>query len=151
MDPGHFPQLLQGAQNAIHLATQYAQHKVQPDGHWCGPIPSNTTVTAEWIFFLHLHRLPINDDDRAGYTLHFLSTQETDGSWAIAPEYPYEGNLSCTIEAYFALKMLSLPTTYAVMLKARDFILSHGGIEKMRNFTRIFLAMFGLLLWSCVP
>jgi len=103
---------------------------VQPDGYWCGPLPSNATVTAEWIFFLHLHRLPINDGDRAGYTLHFLLTQETDGSWAIAPEYPYGGNLSCTIEAYFALKMLGLPTTHNAMLKACDFILSHGGMRK---------------------
>ncbi|KAK0704500.1 terpenoid cyclases/protein prenyltransferase alpha-alpha toroid [Lasiosphaeris hirsuta] len=145
------PQLLQEASNAIQLATQYAQYKVQPDGHWCGPLPSNATVTAEWIFFLQAHQLPIDDADRAGYILHFLSTQETDGSWAIAPEYPDGGNLSCAIEAYFALKMLGVPSTQAEMAKARDWILSHGGIERMRNFTRIFLAMFGLLPWSCVP
>ncbi|KAK3343394.1 putative squalene-hopene-cyclase [Lasiosphaeria hispida] len=151
MDPYQTPQLVQEASNAVHLATQYAQHKVQPDGHWCGPLPSNATVTAEWIFFLQAHQLAISDADRAGYILHFLSTQEADGSWAIAPEYPYGGNLSCTIEAYFALKMLGLPTTRPEMVKARNFVLSHGGIEKMRNFTRIFLAMFGLLPWSCVP
>ena len=114
-------------------------------------MPSNATVTAEWIFFLQAHQLPISDADRDGYSLHFLSTQQTDGSWAIAPEYPDGGNLSCTIEAYFALKMLGLPPTHPAMLRARDFVLRHGGIEKMRNFTRIFLAMFGLLPWSCVP
>jgi squalene-hopene/tetraprenyl-beta-curcumene cyclase len=109
------------------------------------------TVTAEWIFFLQAHQLPISDADRAGYTLHFLSTQQSDGSWVIAPEYPDDGNLSCTIEAYFALKILGLHSTHPGMLKVRNFVLGHGGAEKMRNFTRIFLAMFGLLPWSCVP
>lgn len=37
------------------------------------------------------------------------------------------------------------------MLRARQFILSVGGVAKVRVFTRIYLAMFGLFSWSMVP
>jgi squalene-hopene/tetraprenyl-beta-curcumene cyclase len=80
---------------------------------------------------------------------YFLSEQNGDGSWALAPHYP--GDVSTTTEAYFALKLLGIQPDIAPMQRARQFIISEGGIAKVRIFTRIFLATFGLFPWKAVP
>lgn len=79
----------------------------------------------------------------------FFSDQRSDGSWGIAPDGP--GDVSTSVEAYLALRLLSVPTTNKSMLRARQYILSVGGVAKVRVFTRIYLAMFGLFPWSVVP
>lgn len=79
----------------------------------------------------------------------FFSDQNSDGSWGIAPDGP--GDLSTSVEAYLALKILSVPATNSAMLRAREYILSVGGVAKVRVFTRIYLATFGLFPWSVVP
>lgn len=79
----------------------------------------------------------------------FFSDQNSDGSWGIAPGHP--GDVSTSTEAYLALRILNVPTTHPAMLRARQYILSVGGVAKVRVFTRIYMAMFGLFPWSAVP
>jgi squalene-hopene/tetraprenyl-beta-curcumene cyclase len=139
------------AVRAVNLATKYAKDNVHDDGHWLGPMSSDVTITAEWLFLLQSIGREINGKDNESYRYHFLSSQEEDGSWAVAPRYPYGGNLSATIEAYLALKILGVSPDDPAMRKAREYILKHGGAEKMRIFTRFHFAMFGLLPWQAVP
>jgi squalene-hopene/tetraprenyl-beta-curcumene cyclase len=142
---------LSEAEHALQLATQYARDKVHDDGHWLGPMSSDVTITAEWLYLVQSIGRTISDQDNQAYRYHFLSCQQDDGSWAVAPNYPYGGNLSATIEAYLALKILGLSSDDDAMKKAREYILANGGAENMRIFTRFHFAMFGLLPWSAVP
>ncbi|KAI0805726.1 terpenoid cyclases/protein prenyltransferase alpha-alpha toroid [Xylaria sp. FL0064] len=75
--------------------------------------------------------------------------QPEDGSWALAPGLP--GNLSTTVEAYLALKILGVSASHPAMRQAHDFVLIHGGVARVRFFTRFFLATFGLFPWTAVP
>lgn len=79
----------------------------------------------------------------------FFSDQNSDGSWGIAPDVP--GDVSTSTEAYLALRILNVPSTDPAMLRARQYILSVGGVAKVRVFTRIYMATFGLFPWSAVP
>lgn len=106
------------------------------------------TITAEYIFLRQALGLDLTTDGEA-YRRWVLSDQKSDGSWGIAPNY--SGDVSTSVEAYLALKLLNVPTTNPAMLRARQYILPAGGIVKVRVFTRIFLAMFGLFSWSAVP
>ena len=72
-----------------------------------------------------------------------------DGSWSIAPDH--HGDISTTTEAYLALKILGLAADDPAMLQAHDFMELQGGIARVRIFTRIFLATFGLFPWSAIP
>ncbi|CAI7645548.1 unnamed protein product [Penicillium bialowiezense] len=134
--------LAQQAQNAINLAAKYSIHRQHEDGHWCGELKSNATITAEYVMLRQALDLDMTVD-REDLISWFLSDQNPDGSWSIAPEYP--------VEAYFALKILGLEPDMAVMRKARQFIISAGGVAKVRIFTRIYLATFGLFPWDAVP
>lgn len=109
---------------------------------------SNATITAEYVFL----RQALGLDLAAGGEpiCHWLlSDQKPDGSWGIAPDYA--GDVSTTVEAYLALKILKVPTDASAMTRARDFIIAVGGVAKVRIFTRIYLATFGLFPWSAVP
>jgi len=80
---------------------------------------------------------------------YLLRQQTKEGSWTIW--YGGPGDLSTTIESYFALKLAGYPAEHAAMRKAREFILAKGGILKARVFTKIFLALFGEFSWLGVP
>ncbi|KAL4970161.1 terpenoid cyclases/protein prenyltransferase alpha-alpha toroid [Aspergillus stella-maris] len=143
-----FKELPSQADLTVKRATDWAISKVHDDGHWCGELKSNVTITAEYIFLRQALGLDIQFDGPA-YTRHLLSSQSSDGSWGLAPAYP--GDVSTTTEAYLALKMLGTSRDMPEMQRARQFIVESGGVAQVRVFTRIFLAMFGLFPWSSIP
>lgn len=133
---------------ALDLAVNYSFESVHGDGHWCGELRSNATITAEYVFLKQSLGLEMRIDGDA-LCKWFLSNQNTNGSWGIAPNYP--GDVSTTVEAYLALKILGIPSEIPSMRRACAFIVSVRGVSKVRIFTRIFLATFGLFPWSAVP
>ncbi|KAL5325582.1 hypothetical protein ACEPPN_006710 [Leptodophora sp. 'Broadleaf-Isolate-01'] len=133
---------------ALKSAIRYASDLARDDGHWCGELRSNATITAEYVFLRQALGLDMEFDKRA-LCQWLLSDQNHHGSWSIAPDYP--GDVSTTTEAYLALKILGIPADDPVMQRARDFVIEAGGIAKVRIFTRIYLAIFGLFPWDAVP
>lgn len=133
---------------SLRKAAKYIQSQVRSDGHWCGEVKSNTTVTSEYITLLYALELPVPDGP-GPWISWLLSEQKPDGSWGPAPDIP--GDISETIEAYFALKILGLDPEQPIMNKARDWILANGGVARVRIFTRIYLACFGLFPWAAIP
>lgn len=118
------------------------------DGHWHYPLDDSITMNAEYIFFLRW--MNENDEELIQKLANFiLSSQRTDGSWNIYDDGP--GNLSASIEAYFALRLANISADSPALLKARQFILSEGGIPKARVFTKIWFSLFGLYPWEGIP
>lgn len=107
----------------------------------------NISTETQHIFILSALGMAITDPEP--WVVHMVNEQKPDGSWGIATEL--EGNISLSVEAYFALKLLGLPPTHPALEKAREWILGHGGVACVRMFTRCHLAMFGLLPWSAIP
>ncbi|KAK8000779.1 squalene cyclase [Apiospora arundinis] len=148
LDPTHRTQeLYTRARQSINLATEYAWSQYRPDHHWMGELRANPAITAQHIFFYQALGVPIPDAD--AYRRYLLSQQQADGSWAIAPAYP--GDLSMSAETYLALRILGAPSDEQAMRRGRAFIRGCGGIARVRIFTRIFFAQFGLFPWSAVP
>lgn len=117
------------------------------EGYWWAELESNVTITAE---YLMLHRLlGLGEEKFPGMVADLLSRQLPNGAWSLW--YGDGGELSTTVEAYFALKLAGLPAADPRLAKARDFILSRGGALKTRVFTRIFLALFGQVSWEGIP
>ncbi|KAJ5139323.1 squalene-hopene-cyclase [Penicillium bovifimosum] len=140
--------LLSRVKHSLLLAAQHSKEQIKPDGHWCGEVKTNVTTTAECVFLYYSLGIDLTKD-REAIIQWLLSEQRPDGSWSIAPRYP--GDISLTVEAYLALKILGVPQESPVMQKACEFVLAVGGVAKVRIFTRIYLAMFGLFPWAVVP
>lgn len=117
-------------------------------GYWHYALDDNMTMNAEYILFHEW--LGLNDEvliRRLASAM--LKRQNADGSWSLYFDGP--GNLSATIECYFALRVAGHSLNDPSMLRARDFILRHGGIPKSRVFTKIWLALFDLFPWNGIP
>ena len=136
------------AQEACDKAIKHASSVSKADGHWCGEQLGNATMTSEYVFLRQSLGLDLNKD-RDALSQWLIKDQKPDGSWGLAPNYP--GDVSISVEAYLALKILGLSTFAEPLEKARKFILNAGGVAKVRIFTRFHLAIFGLFPWTAVP
>ena len=116
------------------------------DGYWWAELESNATMDAEYVLMTHF--LGARDDAIwRGVAQDIRSYQRDDGSWALYAGAP--GDLSTTIECYFALRLTGDSGPH--LARARQFIAARGGIARARVFTRIWLALCGEWSWDDLP
>ena len=133
---------------ALERAVDWLLKEQDPEGWWSGELETNVTMTAEHVLLFRFLGLP-HDEFREGAIGHILRHQRSDGSWALY--YGGPADLSTTIEAYVALKVLGVDPDGNEMRKALAVILRAGGVVNARVFTKIWLALFGIYPWSGVP
>ena len=75
--------------------------------------------------------------------------QAEHGGWPLY--HGGEFDMSCTVKAYYALKLAGDDPQAPHMVRARAAILERGGAARANVFTRIALALFGQLPWRGVP
>ncbi len=133
---------------AAAAAAQGFLFRIHRGDHWCAELESNTTITAEYVLLRQALGLDLAEK-REPIARYFFSRQKSDGSWGIAQGLP--GDVSTTVETYLALRLLGLPPDDGRLRRAERFVRGSGGIEEVRVFTRINLALFGLFPWDAVP
>ncbi|HEX6965203.1 MAG TPA: squalene--hopene cyclase [Gemmatimonadaceae bacterium] len=134
--------------SALSSAVEWLLARQQPDGWWVGELETNVTMTAEHVLLLRFLGVGI-DAIREGAIRHILRNQRDDGSWALYADAP--ADLSTTIEAYVALKVLGLDPEWSPMQRALGVIRKLGGVAEARVFTKIWLALFGEYPWDGIP
>ncbi|HXG36230.1 MAG TPA: squalene--hopene cyclase, partial [Dehalococcoidia bacterium] len=133
---------------AIKRSQDYFLRTQHADGYWWGELESNVCMAAEYLLLTQF--LGVADSRRWRKIVNYLRRQQRpDGTWPIYYEGP--SDLNATVESYFALKLAGVPPSDPMMEKARAFILSRGGVPKVRIFTKIWLALFGQWDWRGVP
>lgn len=133
---------------AIAATQNYLLSIQNPAGYWWAELESNVTITAEAVL---LHKIWGTDLERPLHKVeHYLRSQQREhGGWELF--YGDGGELSTSVEAYMALKLLGVSETDPAMLRAKTFILKRGGISRSRIFTKIHLALIGCYSWQGVP
>ncbi|MHB8492398.1 MAG: squalene--hopene cyclase, partial [Solirubrobacteraceae bacterium] len=132
----------------LDRACQHLLSVQDESGWWKGELQSNVTMDAEDILlreFLGIRRA--EETERSAAWIR--SQQRADGTWANFHGGP--GDLSTTIEAYWALRVAGDQPEQEHMRAAAGFIRDSGGIERARVFTHVWMALFGLWSWDCVP
>jgi squalene-hopene/tetraprenyl-beta-curcumene cyclase len=118
------------------------------DGYWLFELEADCTIPAEYIMMMHF----LDEIDaalEAKLCRYLRSTQAEHDGWPL-----YHGgdfNISCTVKAYYALKLAGDSPDAPHMVRARTAILRRGGAAAVNVFTRIALALFGQLPWRGVP
>src|ERR1700736_6064259 len=128
---------------ALSLACERLLALQNEAGWWQGELQTNVTMDAEDMLlraFLGARRA----DETERSAAWIRSQQRADGTWANFHGGP--GELSTTIEAYWALRLAGDRPEDEHMLSAASFIRAKGGLEHARVFTHVWLALFGL--WS---
>jgi squalene-hopene/tetraprenyl-beta-curcumene cyclase len=134
--------------NAIAKAKSKLLSLQNKEGYWVFELEADCTIPAEYI--LMMHYMDEIDEELQTKIANFLRSEQTaDGSY---PLYRGgTGDISCTIKAYYALKLAGDSEDAAHMVKMREWILAQGGAAKANVFTRIMLAIFEQIPWRGVP
>ena len=133
---------------AIARSQEYLLSIQDTAGYWWADLESNVTITAEAVL---LHKIWQTDKTRplAKAETYLRSQQRKHGGWELY--YDDGGDLSTSVEAYMALRLLNVPASDPALIRAKQFIVAHGGISKTRIFTKLHLALIGCYSWQGLP
>ena len=81
--------------------------------------------------------------------IYLRRIQGAHGGWPLVHDGDFD--MSASVKAYFALKMIGDSIDAPHMARAREAIRSRGGAANSNVFTRFMLSMFGVLTWRSVP
>ena len=117
-------------------------------GYWLFELEADCTIPAEYVLMTHfLDEIDASLEPKLAAYLR--ARQAEHGGWPL-----YHGgdfDMSCSVKAYFALKLAGDSPQAPHMVRARAAILQRGGAARCNVFTRITLALFGQLPWRGVP
>jgi squalene-hopene/tetraprenyl-beta-curcumene cyclase len=135
-------------ESALYAARKALLALQHPDGYWSFELEADCTIPAEYILMMHFMG-EIDSTLQAKLAVYLRAHQADDGGWPL-----YRGgelDLSCTVKAYYALKLAGDDPHAAHMARARRAILTRGGAARANVFTRIALALFEQVPWCAVP
>lgn len=118
------------------------------DGYWCYELEADCTIPAEYILMLRYlgEREPELESKLASY---MRRCQGDNGGWPLYPGGAMD--ISCSVKAYYALKMVGEAIDAPHMTRAREAIIAAGGAARANVFTRTMLAQFEQVPWRAVP
>lgn len=119
------------------------------EGYWCAELEGDSILQSEYILMKYI--LGEENDSRLEKIARYLRSQqrEEDGAWA---QYPgSRPDLSATVKAYLALKLMGDDPESLPMRKARELILRIGGAEHCNTYSKFYLAALGQMPWDSVP
>jgi len=117
-------------------------------GYWLFELEADCTISAEYILMMHFLD-EIDEALQAKIAVYLRAHQAEHGGWPLFCNG--ELDISCSVKAYFALKLAGDSPDAAHMVRARAAILERGGAARANVFTRISLALFGQIPWRGVP
>ena len=118
------------------------------DGHWVYELEADATIPSEYILLNH-YLNETNPQLEAKLAKYLRSHQGDHGGWPLF--HNGEFDMSTSVKAYFALKLVGDAVNSPHMKRARTAILAHGGAAKSNVFTRVTLALFGEVPWRACP
>lgn len=133
---------------AVASASRALRRRQNDDGHWVFELEADATIPAEYVMLeFYMDRVTPERHRKIGRYLR--RTQGDHGGWPMYADGYF--NLSASVKAYCALRIIGDPESAPHMTRARDAILAAGGAERSNVFTRIQLALLGAIPWRGVP
>src|SRR6266481_4845316 len=135
--------------SSIAAATQALIGCQRSDGHWVFELEADSTISAEYVLLKHHLDEPLEAVLEQKFAVYLRRQQGAHGGWPLFHDGDFD--MSASVKAYFALKMIGDSADAAHMVRAREAILSRGGAKQSNVFTRILLALYGVTKWTSVP
>jgi squalene-hopene/tetraprenyl-beta-curcumene cyclase len=134
--------------DGLERAKNWLFSQQDEEGFWCGELEADVMLEADYIFLHTL--LGTGDPGKMKRAVNeILRHQNEDGGWSLFPGGP--SNISYGVKAYFALKLMGWSQDHPVLVKARTWVLAHGGVVETNTFTKIYLCALGQYDYDAVP
>src|SRR5580692_9310416 len=139
----------QAIEDTIGRATDALLAQQRGDGHWVFELEADATIPSEYVLLVHyLAETPDLELERK-IGVYLRRIQANHGGWPLYHDGAFD--ISATVKAYFALKMIGDDIDAPHMARAREALHARGGAIKANVFTRIQLALYGQISWSVIP
>jgi len=138
-----------GLDDQIDAAAEALLDCQQEDGHWVFELEADATIPAEYVLLRYYLGEPVDSGLEAKIAAYLRRIQGSHGGWPLF----HDGDLdiSASVKAYFALKMIGDDPDAGHMRRARQAILAHGGAARSNVFTRLLLALYAVVPWRAAP
>ena len=107
---------------SIHSATRALLDQRQPDGHWVFELEADCTIPAEYVLLRHYLGEPVDTVLEGKIANYLRRVQGAHGGWPLVHDGDFD--MSASVKAYFALKMIGDDPDAPHMRRARDAILA---------------------------
>jgi squalene-hopene/tetraprenyl-beta-curcumene cyclase len=134
---------------AIDRATAALLAVQRPDGHFVFELEADATIPAEYVLLRHYLGEPVDAGLEGKIAAYLRRIQGRHGGWPLFHAGDFD--MSASVKAYFALKMIGDDPDAPHMRRAREAIRARGGAAESNVFTRVLLALFAILSWRAVP
>jgi squalene-hopene/tetraprenyl-beta-curcumene cyclase len=134
---------------SIAAATGAILRQQRADGHWVYELEADATIPAEYVLLTHYLGEAPNLELERKIGVYLRRIQSAHSGWPLY--YGGAFDISATVKAYFALKMIGDDVNAPHMARARAALLERGGAIRANVFTRILLALYGECSWNDVP
>ena len=134
---------------ALEAGVQRLLAAQEPEGFWCAELEGDSILQSEYILLKWI--VEQEDDPRLPKIANYLRKQQRpeDGAWV---QYPgAKPDLSATVKAYFALKLMGDDINAPHMVKARQLVRRLGGAERCNTYSKFYLAALGQMHYDSVP
>src|SRR5499426_2908325 len=135
--------------HSVEVATRALIALQQADGHWVFELEADATIPAEYVLLRHYLAEPVDAALEAKIAVYLRRVQGDHGGWPLFHDGAFD--MSASVKAYFALKMIGDSVDAPHMVRAREAIRARGGASRSNVFTRMMLALFGFIPWRAVP
>jgi squalene-hopene/tetraprenyl-beta-curcumene cyclase len=136
-------------ERSIQSAAHALLAQQRPDGHFVFELEADATIPAEYVLLRHYLAEPVDSALEAKIAVYLRRIQGEHGGWPLFRDGAFD--MSASVKAYFALKMIGDSVDAPHMVRAREAVRSHGGAGRANVFTRVMLALFGIISWRAVP
>jgi squalene-hopene/tetraprenyl-beta-curcumene cyclase len=133
----------------IDRAAQALLAHQRPDGHFLFELEADATIPAEYVLLRHYLGEPVDAALEARIGNYLRRIQGPHDGWPLFQDGAFD--MSATVKAYFALKMIGDSPQADHMRRAREAIRMRGGAERANVFTRCLFALYGIVTWRAVP
>ena len=140
---------LAAVEEAIGRGGEALRQRQRDDGHWVFELEADATIPAEYVLLRQYLGEPDDLELERKIGVYLRRIQADHGGWPLVHGGPFD--ISASIKAYFALKMIGDDPDAPHMATARAAIRAHGGPAAANVFTRIQLALFGEVSWATIP
>src|SRR6201991_287154 len=134
---------------SIHSATRGLLDYRRPDGHWVFELQADSTIPSEYVLLCHYLGEAVDAVLEGKIANYLRRVQGAHGGWPLVHDGAFD--MSASVKAYFALKMIGDSVDAPHMVRAREAMHSRGGAIHSNVFTRFMLSMFGVTTWRSVP
>jgi squalene-hopene/tetraprenyl-beta-curcumene cyclase len=148
MDRSPPAELASPLRRAIVRTRQWLLSEQQPEGYWVGELEGDSILQSEYLLLLAFLGQEAGPVARK-VAQRLVDTQRAEGGWSLYPGAGVE--ISASVKAYFALKLVGHDPSAEYMQRARAAILAGGGADAVNSFTRFYLALLGQISYDQCP